>query len=264
MVQEPGGRRPRGLWEGIVYGPIPSRRLGLSLGVNILPLASKLCSFNCRYCQLGWTPPPTLDPEKRGDLPSPEMIAKSLEETLARLAEEGTPLNTVTFSGNGEPTLHPAFDEIVKTSEALRDRYTPRAKLAILSNSSTVGREEIRRTLQRFDLKIMKLDAGDEGTIRRLNRPFSPLHLKEVVEGLKALGEVILQSLFVKGRVSNIYPQVLAPWIGRIQEIRPILVQVYSLARVPADRGLEKVEREILEGIARLVEERTGVKAEVF
>jgi len=252
------------LWEGIVYGPIPSRRLGLSLGVNILPLGSKLCSFNCRYCQLGWTPPPTFDPGRREDLPSPAIVVKALEEVLARLAAEGAPLDTITFSGNGEPTLHPSLEEIAQTSRTLRDRYVPRAKLAILSNSSTVGKEEVRRALQRFDLKIMKLDAGDEGMIRRLNRPFSPFSLEEVVEGLKALGEVILQSLFVKGRVSNLHPEVLAPWLERIGEIRPLLVQVYSLDRVPADPGLEKVERERLEAIARLVVERTGVKAEVY
>ncbi|MBI3990327.1 MAG: radical SAM protein [candidate division NC10 bacterium] len=263
MVQEPGGRKPRGLWEGIVYGPIPSRRLGLSLGVNVLPIASKLCSFNCRYCQLGWTPRPP-DPERHEDLPTPELIVKALEEALSALAEGGTSLDTITFSGNGEPTLHPSLDEIAQGSKALRDRYAPQAKLAILSNSSTVGKEEVRQTLHRFDLKIMKLDAGDEETIRRLNRPLMSFSLQEVIEGVKALEEVILQSLFVRGRVSNIQPEILALWIERVREIRPLLVQVYSLDRVPADRGLEKVERNVLEEIARLVEERTGVKAEVY
>jgi len=127
-----------------------------------------------------------------------------------------------------------------------------------------VGRREVREALEKFDLKIMKLDAGDEETIRQLNRPASPFDLEVIVKGLQALREVTLQSLFVQGRVSNVEPSILDAWITRIVEIQPTLVQVYSLDRLPADRGLRKVERPVLERIARLVEERTGIRAEVY
>ena len=258
---------------GIIYGPIRSRRLGLSLGVNLLPSTSKLCSFNCRYCQLGWTLTPSLDPfagtqDRPGvrvkDLPTPSEVSVALEERLEHLYREGRTVDTITFSGNGEPTLHPGLGEIILSARSLRDVYFPNAKLAILSNSSTVGKEEVRKALGRFDLRIMKLDAGDEEAIRRLNQPASPFDLEEVIKGLKALDGVILQSLFVQGRVSNVEPAVIESWVDRVGEIKPILVQVYSLDRIPADPGLRKVGRPKLENIVRTLWERTGIKAEVY
>lgn len=265
MESSLGSLKPFPLQEEIIYGPLPSRRLGLSLGVNLLPFRSKLCSFDCRYCQLGWTPRPTMElGEQIADLPSPGTVSKALEEHLRRLSQEGVQLDVITFSGNGEPTLHPSLGQIAEVALDLRDRYCPWVKLAILSNSSTVGRREVREALEKFDLKIMKLDAGDEETIRRLNRPTSPFDLGAIIEGLRALRRVTLQSLFVQGRVSNVEPSVLDAWIARIVEVQPTLVQVYSLDRIPADRGLRKVERPVLERIARLVEERTGIRAEVY
>lgn len=258
---------------GIIYGPIRSRRLGLSLGVNLLPSTYKLCSFNCCYCQLGWTLKPTFDPsadaqgrpgERIKDLPTPSEVLVALEAGLQRLHRQGIQLDAITFSGNGEPTLHPQLKQIARTTRRFRDKYVPNAKLVILSNSSTVGKEEVREALEEFDLKIMKLDAGDLETVRRLNHPASPFDLEEVIKGLKRLNEVILQSLFVQGRVSNVEPPVVEAWIQRVGEIKPFLVQVYTLDRIPADPGLRPVEQPTLKNIALTLGERTGIKAEVY
>lgn len=253
------------LQRGIIYGPVQSRRLGLSLGVNLLPSTYKLCSFNCCYCQLGWTWRPTSDPGERiKDLPPPSEVLAALEASLQRLRRQGIPLNAITFSGNGEPTLHPQLEQIAFTTRRLRDQYVPNAKLAILSNSSTVGKEEVREALEAFDLKIMKLDAGDLETVKRLNHPAFPFDLEEVIKGLKRLNGVILQSLFVQGRVSNVEPPVVEAWLQKVSEIKPILVQVYTLDRIPADLRLRSVERSTLQAIARTLWERTGIKAEVY
>lgn len=253
------------LQTGIIYGPIRSRRLGASLGINLLPADYKLCSFNCLYCQYGWTSKPTLalDGHLR-NLPRPGDVSSTLEAYLQRAAKRKGRIDAITFSGNGEPTLHPDLAEIVGAARALRDRYLPRAKLAILSNSSTVGRAEVRSALDMLDLKLMKFDAGTEDMIRRLNAPSPPFYLGEVVAGLKTLKDVILQSMFVQGRVSNTDPDSLEYWLEKVREIRPTLVQVYTLDRTPAEKRLWKVNLPTLQWIAGQVRWRAGVPAEVF
>ena len=253
------------LQSDIIYGPVRSRRLGLSLGINLLPTGYKLCSFNCIYCQYGWTFKPTVRPTHQlKDLPRLSQVMAALKGALEELRRQGKTLNCVTFCGNGEPTLHPDLAEIIAGVKRVRDEYFPSAKLAILSNSSTVGREDVRKALRLLDLRIMKLDAGSEKIIRRINAPAPPFHLEEIISGLKQLGDLTLQSLFVQGRVNNTDPDSVAIWIEKVKEIHPTLVQGYSLARVPADRRIRKVDLPTLRRIAERVRREAGVEAEVY
>lgn len=253
------------LQPGIIYGPVRSRRLGLSLGINLLPTTYKLCSFNCIYCQYGWTPKTTLNlTYQLKDLPRPQEVSAALEKSLRQVIKHRTKLDSITFSGNGEPTLHPDLGEIVEAAKNLRDRYLPQVKLAILSNSTTVGRDEVRKALDMLDLRVMKLDAGSEELIRQVNGTIHPFYHGEIVAGLKRLRGVILQSLFVQGRVTNADPDSVELWLVKVREILPILVQVYSLERVPADKRILKVNLATLQWIARQVHWRAGVPAEVY
>ena len=256
----------RPLQTDMVYGPLRSRRLGLSLGINLLPAGTKICSFNCIYCQYGWTQKPTLHltEEHLGTLPRPSEISEALERSLERIVKHRSQVDAITFSGNGEPTLHPELAEIVERARGLRDHYLPQAKLAILSNSSTVGKDGVRGVLRQFEVRIMKLDAGREDVVQRLNVPAHPFYLAEIVEGLKRLKEITLQSLFVQGRVTNADPDSIEAWLEKVREIRPALVQVYTLDRVPADRKLRKVNTPTLQWIARQVRWRAGVPAEIY
>ncbi|HEY2990521.1 MAG TPA: radical SAM protein [Candidatus Binatia bacterium] len=253
------------LQPGIIYGPLRSRRLGLSLGINLLPEDYKLCSFNCVYCQYGWTTEPVNEATQAlRDLPRPLEVAGALEKALKAIVRKRQKLDAITFSGNGEPTLHPDFPLIVETARSLRDKYLPQVKLAVLSNSATVTRPEIRAALDRLDLRIMKLDAGSEEIVHQLNGPAPPFYLREIVTGLKDLNDVILQSLFVQGRITNADPDSVALWIENVREIHPSVVQVYTLDRAPADSRIWKVNRPTLEWIAGQVRWRAGVKAEIY
>jgi wyosine [tRNA(Phe)-imidazoG37] synthetase (radical SAM superfamily) len=253
------------LQTGIIYGPMHSRRLGLSLGINLLPEEYKLCSFNCLYCQYSWTPQPTEEVSHAlKDVPQPADVAAALEKALRTIVRKRQRVDAITFSGNGEPTLHPDFAAIVEIVRALRDKYSPAVKVAILSNSSTVNQPGICAALNRCDLKIMKLDAGSEETIRKLNGPGPPFYLKEIVNGLKGMNDLILQSLFVQGRVTNADLDSVALWVEAVRQIHPEMVQIYTLDRVPADARIYKVNRPTLEWIASQLRWRAGVKAEIY
>ncbi|MFQ5684943.1 MAG: radical SAM protein [Candidatus Binatia bacterium] len=253
------------LQSGIVYGPVHSRRLGLSLGVNLLPSSHKLCSFDCLYCQYGRTAKPTMDLAYQAkELPRPKEVSTELTKYLQCVARQKKKLDCITFAGNGEPTLHPDLVEIVEEVKLIRDKYLPHAKLAVLSNSSTVGREEVREALKMLDLRVMKFDAGSEELMHQLNGPALPFYLGEIIAGLKRLPDVILQSLFVQGRVTNADPDSIELWLEKVNEIQPVMVQVYSLDRVPAERRLWKVNFATLQWIANQVRWRVGVSVEVY
>lgn len=254
------------LQQGIVYGPVRSRRLGLSLGLNVLPDEAKTCSLNCRYCQYSWTGLLTASGEKvRGFLPSREEIREEVERALRELARRGTPPDVLTFSGNGESTLHPDFPALVEDLLALRDRLAPACRTAILSNATTVDREEIRKALLRLDDPILKLDTGREETFRRLNGPAPGVRFASILEGLRALGSAaVLQALFVRGAVDNASDGEVGAWVEAVGSIRPRSVQIYTLDRGPADRGLLPVDPERLRAIARTLEERAGVPGRVY
>jgi wyosine [tRNA(Phe)-imidazoG37] synthetase (radical SAM superfamily) len=253
------------LQPGIIYGPVPSRRLGQSLGINLLPTDHKLCSFNCLYCQYGWTKHVTFAPKERLDsLPSVAAVEAALESALTALTNERQQIDTLTICGNGEPTLYPGLGEVIVGAKKLRDRYQPQARCAILSNSSTVAKPKVRAALDLLDLKIMKFDAGSEAMFRQLNHPAAPVYMGEIIAGLKQLKDCYLQSCFVQGRVTNADPDSVAPWIEKVREIHPLTVYIYSLDREPADKRIEPVSLATLEWIANEVRWRGGAAAEVF
>lgn len=265
----PGTAAPQAtipLQRGILYGPVLSRRLGRSLGLNILPDEIKVCSMDCRYCQYSWTGMLAANPGQVAPfLPTRESVRDALRAELSRLRRAGTPPDTLTFSGNGEATLHPEFPEIAADVVALRDEYAPACRTAILSNAASVGREEVREGLLLLDDPILKLDAGTEDTFLRLNRPAKGVRFVHILEGLRALGpRIILQSMFVGGHLDNASDSEIGAWIGAVGAIRPRYVQVYTLDRGPADGGLVPVPTERLREIAALLEARTGVDARLY
>ena len=252
---------PIPLQPSIIYGPVRSRRLGASLGLNVSPITYKLCSFNCVYCQYGWTAVHTMDTADRlGDFPTLNDFRQALENTLS----ENKEIDNITFSGNGEPTLHFQFEELVDIAKELRDKYFPKANIGVLSNSSTVNIEKVRRALAKLDFKIMKLDAGDLAGFRKINRPSKTVNYEAIVNGLKSLENVTLQTMFLDGTIKNIGDKEVGEWIKRIGEIRPIKAQIYSLHRPPAESSLREVPAEKLREIAIRTTETTGVLVEVI
>jgi wyosine [tRNA(Phe)-imidazoG37] synthetase (radical SAM superfamily) len=247
------------LKNGIVYGPVNSRRLGRSLGLNLLPPGRKWCSFDCLYCQYGWTPAPGESDPSAG-IPSPEDVESAV---AAALAETNPPPSYLTFSGNGEPTLHPRFPEIVEIVRRLRDRLAPRAKVALLSNAAGIDRPSVRAAIGRIEHPILKLDAGNERVFRSYNRPACGIAYDAVVRGLKGTPGIMIQALFTAGPEGNFQAAHLGDWIERIGEIRPVDVQIYTLARpVPSPDIIPAPGTALLAIRDRL--RRAGLSARVF
>lgn len=242
---------------GITYGPVHSRRLGRSLGINLLPRGRKVCPFDCVYCQYGWTPDTAA---RDGEFVTAGQVASAVANALAALAE---PPDYLTFSGHGEPTIHPDFAAMVETVRRVRDQAAFDARTAVLSNAATVGDEGVRRALARLDVRIMKLDAGTEETFRRFNRPAPGLTLAGITAGLRDLGGVTLQALFAGGSGGNSSAAEVAAWTDRVADIAPVRVQVYTLDRAWPAADLEPLPREALTAIAGAVSAR-GINAEVF
>ena len=247
------------LQEGITYGPVDSRRLGRSLGINLLPTDRKLCSFDCIYCHYGRTDVKILSPDESG-FPDVETVLREVEEAL-RISPK---VDYITFSGNGEPTLHPQFPVIVSGVRRLRDKLRLGARLAILSNSTTVHLPHVREALSMFDAPIMKLDAGDPTTLARINRPEPAVKLEHIVEGLRELPGLVVQSVFVGGRVANTGGKIFEAWLAALTEIKPVEVQIYSTDRPVAEAGVEKVSPSTLRRIAEEIKNRTGLRAKAY
>jgi len=244
---------------GIIYGPVNSRRLGRSLGINLSPTRRKVCSFDCVYCHYGRTQVKTLHPEA-SDLPGVDEVLHAVLQALQFYRD----IDYLTFSGNGEATLHPEFPQIVAGVRALRDELRPELKLTILSNSSTAHLPHIREALAGFESPIMKLDAGDPKTLAGVNRPAPEVKLERILNGLKGVPGLITQSVLVDGRVSNVRGAAFEAWLAALAEVRPARAQIYSTDRPVPDAGVERVPPETLGRIAREVEARVGVKVEAF
>ena len=246
------------LFEDIIFGPVQSRRLGLSLGINLLPVRAKICSFDCIYCECG------LNGERRGTAAerrfnSREDVRVHLESVLRRMSADGTPPDVITFAGNGEPTLHPDFESIIGDTIALRDALSPSAKVSVLSNATQLHREDVFRALLRVDNNIQKLDSAFDETVRIMNAPCGEFSVARTVEELERFGgRFILQTMFLRGecggvKVDNTTEREIAAWLGIVKRLRPQKVMVYSLDRPAPYSALEKVPREELEAIASLV-----------
>lgn len=247
------------LQPGIIYGPILSRRLGRSLGINLLPPNRKVCSFNCAYCQYGFTQELMLHPI-RSTLPKPPEVYAAVEAALKKPRS----IDYLTFSGNGEPTIHPDFPEIVRGVKAIKDKLRPDAKLAILSNSSKVNDPEVAAALRLFDAPIMKLDAGDQDTFEAINQPFSGLEIEKIVQGLKRLPILFIQSVLVDGAVNNIRGEAFEHWVEKLVELHPRIVQIYSTERPTAKDELKCVSPEKLQEIAALLLERHQLNVHAY
>lgn len=238
-----------GIKRSITYGPVYSRRLGYSLGINLLG-NQKICSYDCLYCEKGWTKIHTGKITEDFQLPSVTEIISETENTLQNLLN---PPEHITLAGNGEPTLHPDFGKIVNGILRLRDKYFPFSRIAILSNSSTVSDENIRKALLKLDKKIMKLDAGNQRIFESYNSPANGLSLDEVTYGLSKMEGVIIQSLFTDGKSGNFTEENIRDWIGRLKNIKPMSVQLYTLDRAYPSDEIEVLDYDKLEYLQELL-----------
>jgi len=257
---------PTFLFDRIIFGPVKSRRLGVSLGINLLPAAKKLCNFNCIYCECGWT----FDTSKeRSNLPERDDIFNALEQKLSDLKEKNRPPDVITFAGNGEPTLHPDFPGIVDDCIELRNKYFPKARIAVLSNSSTITIPRVKEALLKVDQNILKLDSGFDLTVRVHNQPRVNIKVAELIRNLKSFnGQLIIQTLFLRGSfngkvINNTTPGEIETWLKAIDMIKPYEVMIYTISRdTPEEGQLAKVPLAELKRIAALVK-RLGIKTSV-
>lgn len=244
------------LYDNIIFGPVRSRRLGLSLGVNLLPVESKLCNFDCIYCECGWNG----DHLGKRRFNSREDVRAMLREVLSKMVQDGTPPDVITFAGNGEPTMHPDFEAVIDDTIALRDELCPAAKVSVLSNATQLHREDVRRALLRVDNNILKLDSAFDATVQLVNKPVGSYSVERTVELMKFFeGQMILQTMFLRGeymgqRVDNTTEEQVEAWLRLVKEIAPCQVMVYSLDRDTPCQTLDKVGREELMQIAARVE----------
>lgn len=225
-------------FDEIVFGPIRSRRLGSSLGVNLLPSKGKLCNFDCVYCECGWNK----DGKSDGRFPELKDIEAALEEKMSKAAAEGVPVDSITFSGNGEPTIHPDFAQVIDITLRLRDRYFPQAKVSVLSNATMIGRKDVADALMRVDNPILKIDASSDELVRKINKPAGSYRLAEVVENLRKFeGRFVLQTMFLRSEeFDTASPEALAAWMDIVRELKPREVMVYTIDRETPDKTLGK------------------------
>ena len=244
--------------EATVFGPIFSRRLGNSLGINLLPQEGKLCNFDCIYCECGW------NKDGMGDrlLPSAEDVRVALEEKLSDCRAKGTPIDSITFSGDGEPTLNPAFPAIVDITIALRDEYYPGAVVSVLSNATRAEREDVFQALRKVDNPILKIDAPSDEAVEMINRPASGYSLGRVVKALERFdGQFVLQTMFLKaGSFSS--ADWVDSWMDLVRKLKPREVMVYTIDRETPQKGLSKYTvDEMTELVRPLLEE--GFKIQI-
>lgn len=253
------------LFSEIVFGPIKSRRLGTSLGINLLPYDGKLCSFDCIYCECGLNK----NFRTKTKLPDRQNVQSALEDKLIALKNEGIIIDVITFAGNGEPTLHPQFHEIIDDTIALRNIYYPKSKISVLSNGMHLDKPKVVEALKKTDNAVLKLDSAIEKTIRILDRPNSSSYsIYRQIERFKLFNSnFILQTMFLKGEfegqtIDNTTEEEVSAWLKLVSDLQPREVMIYTIDRETAVRGLEKVSLEKLQEIADKVES-IGIKTNV-
>lgn len=240
------------LFDEIIFGPVKSRRLGASLGINLLPTTGKFCNFNCIYCECGWS----LGSDQKIHLPTREEIRNHLEVRLLQIHDHKTPLDRITFAGNGEPTIHPDFPGIITDTIGIRDRLAPGVKIAVLSNASQLDKPEIFEALGKIEMNILKLDSANEQTVRLINQPPSGYQVKRVIDGMmRYRGRFILQTLFLQGdfngkSMDNSSEEEVKSWLEVVRKVRPEMVMIYTIARETPIQTIQKIKPEILDKIA--------------
>lgn len=241
-----------------IYGPVHSRRLGISLGINLMPADGKICTFDCIYCECGYNS----DRRTRSHHPSRQQVAEALERQLRKMHDDNQHPDVLTFAGNGEPTSHPDFPSIIDDTIRLRDELCPKAKVSVLSNSTFITKPAIREALMRVDNNILKLDTVNADYIRRVDRPTQPSYnVESIIENMKLFeGHIIVQTMFMRGTtdegldVDNTSEDFVAPWLEAIKDIRPQEVMIYTIDRETPDSHLLKATHEELDAIKARVE----------
>ncbi len=236
-----------------IFGPVHSRRLGVSLGINLLPADGKFCTFDCIYCECGFN----ADHRPKLKMPTRLQVAEALEARLQLMQQEGPTPDVLTFAGNGEPTAHPDFPGIIDDTLRLRHRYFPQARVSVLSNATMITKPDVHAALMRVDNNIQKLDTVSLEYIRKVDRPTGHYDLDAIVEALcQFKGHVIIQTMFLHGPgVSNLADEYVLPWIQTIRKIAPAQVMIYTIDRETPDLTLAKATREELDAIALRVSE---------
>jgi wyosine [tRNA(Phe)-imidazoG37] synthetase (radical SAM superfamily) len=240
-----------------IFGPVHSRRLGVSLGINLLPADGKFCTFDCIYCECGFNG----DHRPHQKLPTREEVRKALEARLLDMKVNGPKPDVLTFAGNGEPTAHPQFAGIIEDTLALRDKYFPEAKVSVLSNSTFIHKQDVFDALNKIDNNILKLDTIDPAYINKVDRPTGHYEVKQVIERMKAFkGNLIVQTLFMKGTfegesVDNTTDDYVLPWLEVVKEIAPRQVMIYTIDRETPAPDLLKATHEELDRIGEWVRE---------
>lgn len=226
-------------FDDIVFGPIYSRRLGSSLGVNILPSKGKLCNFDCVYCECGWNKDGAVADRR---FPTLEEVEEALTSKIRKAASEGVPVDSITFSGNGEPTMNPDFAEIIDVTLRLRDEYFPDAKVSVLSNATLLSRDKVAQALKKVDNPILKIDASSQELVEMINKPVGAYKLVEVLEHMKEFdGNFIMQTMFLKSKAfDTVAGGALEAWMNIVRELKPRQVMVYTIDRETPDKTLAK------------------------
>lgn len=253
---------PTIIYPSPIFGPVKSRRLGISLGINLLPGDGKVCTFDCIYCECG------LNATRRtkSPLPTREEVAAALEVKLMEMKEHGVLPDVLTFAGNGEPTIHPHFGEIIDDTIALRDRLCPAAKVSVLTNATLITRDTVFEALKKVDNNILKLDTVDSSYIDTIDRPTGKYDVNTIIDRMRAFeGKAVIQSMFLKGEVDgkdmdNTGDSYVMPWIATVKEIAPREVMIYTIDRETPVSGLQKATREELDRIVALLA-KEGIKA---
>jgi wyosine [tRNA(Phe)-imidazoG37] synthetase (radical SAM superfamily) len=253
------------LFNEIIFGPVSSRRLGVSLGINLLPTDYKFCTFNCVYCECGWT----LKSDKKIKLPTAAEVNEALEQVLEDYNQKGKTIDSITFAGNGEPTIHPDFEKVIDDTIASRNRFMPQALISVLSNASQLNKPKVTNALAKVDRNILKLDAGTEKTYQLINQAQSHLKFDKIVDYLKNFqGNLIIQTLFIRGehggeKFDNTTEAEVSAWLKLLTEIKPKSVMIYPIERDTPEEKLEKIDHKTLRNIALRVE-KLGFKAEMY
>ena len=240
--------------EELVFGPIHSRRLGSSLGINLLPTKGKLCNFDCVYCECGWNK----DGKEDRRLPTAEELRDMLESKLMECQKHGVPIDSITFSGDGEPTLNPDFPRIIEITIGLRNKYFPSAKVSVLSNATRIFREEVFEALKKVDNPILKIDAPTDELAGLINQPLGEYHVEDIVAELERFnGDFVLQTMFLKSpSFDSSSPEVLEGWMNIVRKLKPREVMVYTLDREAPAGNLEKFSvDEMRELVSPLIDE---------
>ncbi len=252
------------LFNTIVFGPIRSRRFGISLGINLLPINAKVCSFDCVYCECGWT-----DHDFLEKIPLAEDVETNLENKLKEMTLQKEWPDVITFSGNGEPTMHPKFDIIIEKTIALRNQYAPKAKIVVLSNSTQLHKEKVRKALLKIDKAVLKLDSTNETQFNRINIAAPGIHVEDIKrELLKFSKKSILQTMFLRGKtndgnIDNTTTAEIDALIDFAKKMTPVEWMIYPIDRPTPAKNLEKIQKEEMDKIAEYIRSKCNIPLQI-